>query len=436
MKKCLCYLLMACLLYSASAQPPQVNSTPVHPVLKESSPESAGFSSERLTRLDKMLTDFVDKQYANGTVAMIIRDGKIVYYKAFGYNDINAKKAMQKDAIFRIASQTKAITSVAVMMLYEEGKFLLDDPISNYIPEFKNPVVIDKFNAADSTYTTVPARREVTIRDLLTHTSGIGYAQIGSAQQNAIYYKAGVVGGIGVDNVVLGDKMKILGKLPLFHQPGERWTYGLNTDLLGYLVEVLSGMSLDQFFKKRIFEPLGMKDTYFYLPKEKQDRLVNLYTEDTATKKAVLMTPVRTLNGNFYRDYPNSNGTYFSGGGGLSSTVYDYAVFLQMMLNGGTYNGKRILSRNTVRMMTMNQIGELSRGVNKFGLGFGITTTAGSALFPMNEGVFDWGGMFATTYWVDPKEKLIGLVYRNIFPTSQGSFANRFKVLVYQAIND
>ncbi len=383
-----------------------------------------------------MLTDFVDKQYANGTVAMVIRDGKIVYYKAFGYNDLNAKKAMQKDAIFRIASQTKAITSVAVMMLYEEGKFLLDDPISNYIPEFKSPVVIDKFNAADSTYTTVPAKREVTIRDLLTHTSGIGYAQIGSAQQNAIYYKAGVVGGIGVDNVVLADKMKILGKLPLFHQPGERWTYGLNTDLLGYLVEVLSGMSLDQFFKKRIFEPLGMKDTYFYLPKEKQDRLVNLYTEDTATKKAVLMTPTRTLNGVFHRDYPNSNGTYFSGGGGLSSTVYDYAIFLQMMLNGGTYNGKRILSRTTVRMMTMNQIGDLSRGVNKFGLGFGVTTTAGSALFPMNEGVFDWGGMFATTYWVDPKEKLIGLVYRNIFPTSQGSFSNRFKVLVYQAIND
>ena len=436
MKKCLCYLLMACLVFTATAQPPQLQTTPASTVLKESSPQSAGFSSERLTRIDKMITEFVDKQYANGAVAMIVRDGKIVYYKAFGYDDVNAKKAMQKDAIFRIASQTKAITSAAVMMLYEEGKFLLDDPISNYIPEFKSPQVLDKYNAADSSYTTVPAKREVTIRDLLTHTSGIGYAQIGSAQQNAIYYKAGVVGGIGVDNIVLADKMKILGKLPLFHQPGERWTYGLNTDLLGYLVEVLSGMSLDQFFKKRIFEPLGMKDTYFYLPKEKQHRLVNLYTEDTATKKAVLMTPTRKLNGTFYRDYPNSSGTYFSGGGGLSSTVYDYAIFLQMMLNGGIYNGKRLLSRNTVRMMTMNQIGDLSRGVNKFGLGFGIATIPGSALFPMNEGTYDWGGMFATTYWVDPKEKLIGLVYRNIYPTSQGSFSNKFKVLTYQALND
>ncbi|HEX6182107.1 MAG TPA: serine hydrolase domain-containing protein [Chitinophagaceae bacterium] len=436
MKNCLCFLLIVCCLVTAVAQPPRVQTTPTSSVLKESSPESAGFSSERLARIDKMITEFVNNQYANGAVAMLIRDGKIVYHKAFGYNDIDAKKPMQKDAIFRIASQTKAITSVAVMMLYEEGKFLLDDPISNYIPEFKKPGVVDKYNAADTTYTTIPAKREVTIRDLLTHTSGIGYAQIGSAQQNAIYYKAGVVGGIGVDNIVLADKMKILGKLPLFHQPGERWTYGLNTDVLGYLVEVVSGMSLDQFFKKRIFEPLGMKDTYFYLPKEKQNRLVNLYTEDTATRKAVLMTPTRTLNGTFHRDYPNSNGTYFSGGGGLSSTVYDYAVFLQMILNGGTYNGKRLLSRNSVRMMTMNQVGDLSRGVNKFGLGFGIATEAGSAQFPMNAGTYDWGGMFATTYWVDPKEKLIGLVYRNIYPTSQGSFSNKFKVLTYQALND
>lgn len=436
MKKLLFQFLLVCFVCTATAQPPQFT-TPANTVLKESSPESAGMSSERLKRLDNMLTEFVDKQYANGAVAMIIRDGKVVYHKAFGYDDISTKKPMPKDGIFRIASQTKAITSVAVMMLYEEGKFLLDEPISNYIPEFRSPKVLDKFNAADTTYTTVPAKREITIRDLLTHTSGIGYAQIGSAQANAIYAKAGVVGGIGVDKIVLADKMKILGKLPILHQPGERWTYGLNTDVLGYLVEVVSGMPLDQFFQKRIFEPLGMKDTYFYLPKEKHSRLVSLYTEDTATKKAVMMKPVLYLNGDLHRDYPNMNGTYFSGGGGLSSTVYDYAIFLQMLLNGGTYNGKRLLSHNAVRMMTMNQIGDVSRGgPNKFGLGFGVVTPTGSAEFPMNEGTYDWGGMFATTYWVDPKEKLIGLVYRNIFPTTQRTFANKFKVLVYQAIND
>ncbi|HYE53348.1 MAG TPA: serine hydrolase domain-containing protein [Chitinophagaceae bacterium] len=425
---------IACLLVQATiSQPKQI-----FPTIKESSPEAGGFSAERLARIDKVVNEYVNNQWFNGGVALIVRNGKIVYYKAFGYDDLTTKKPMQRDAIFRIASQTKAITSVAVMMLYEEGKLMLEDPISKYIPEFKNPKVVDKYNAADTTYTTVPAKREVTIRDLLTHTSGIGYAQIGTAQQNAIYYKAGVIGGIGVDNVVLGDKMKILGRLPLFHQPGERWTYGLNTDVLGYLVEVVSGMNLDQFFRQRIFEPLGMNDTYFYLPKEKHQRLVNLYTEDTATRKAVKMSEVFSLNGNLYRDYPNSAGTYYSGGGGLSSTVYDYAIFLQMMLNGGTYNGKRILSRNTVRMMTMNQVGDLGMwgGYNKFGLGFGVATERSSAMLPVNEGTFDWGGMFATTYWVDPKENMVALFYRNIYPTSHWNFGEKYKILVYQAIND
>jgi CubicO group peptidase (beta-lactamase class C family) len=419
---------------SSVTKPPVVTTVPV---LRETNPEAAGFSTERLARIDKVMNDYVKDGRMNGGVALIVRDGKVVYYKAFGNDDIASKKPLQRDAIFRIASQTKAITSVAVMMLYEEGKFLLDEPVSNFIPEFRSPRVLDKFNKEDSTYTTVPAKREITIRDLLTHTSGIGYAQIGTPEQNAIYYKAGIVGGIGVDNIVLADKMKLLGKQPLFHQPGERWTYGLNTDVLGYLVEVVSGMSLDEFFRKRIFEPLGMKDTYFYLPKEKQGRLVNLYSEDTVGKLAKT-APVRWLNGNFYKDYPNTNGTYFSGGGGLSSTIYDYAVFLQMMLNGGTYNGKRLLSRNSVRMMTMNQLGDVQRANNPngFGLGFGVTSERGSGIIPVNAGTYDWGGMFATMYWVDPKEKLIGLFYRNIYPSRQWGFADKYKTLVYQAIND
>lgn len=431
MKHLLFSAWLCCCFVIVIAQPPKVNGA----AIKESTPEAAGFSGERLTRIDQLVNSYIQKGQLNGGVALIVRDGKVAYYKAFGYNNAENKQPLQKDAIFRIASQTKAITSVAVMMLFEEGKFLLDDPISNYIPEFKSPKVLDKFNAADSSYTTVPAKREITIRDLLTHTSGIGYAQIGSAEQNAIYYKNGVVGGIGVGQILLADKIKILGKMPIFHQPGERFTYGLNTDVLGYLVEVVSGMSLDQFFRTRIFEPLGMKDTYFYLPKEKQSRLANLYSEDS-TGKAVMMAPIRQLNGEMIRDYPNTNGTYFSGGGGLSSTIYDYAVFLQMMLNGGTYNGKRLLSRNTVRMMTMNQVGDIARGPNKFGLGFGVTTEKGSSVLPWNEGSFDWGGMFATTYWVDPKEKLVGLFYRNIFPTRMAGFNEKYKVLVYQAIND
>lgn len=391
-------------------------------------------SPERVKVIDNNMQAWVDKNWISGGVGIILRDGKPVYHKAFGFANKENKVPMRTDHIFRIASQTKAITSVAVMILFEEGHFLLDEPVSKFIPEFAKPKVLDKFNEKDSSYTTIPAKREITIRDLLTHTSGIGYAQIGSKEANAIYAKNGVVGGIGVKGINLAENIKRLGPLPIFHQPGERFTYGLNTDVLGYLVEVVSGMTLDQFFRKRIFEPLGMNDTYFYLPKEKQNRLVSLYTHTNGQLKEA--EAITQINGTFYRDYPNMNLQMFSGGGGLSSTIMDYAIFLQMMLNGGEYNGKRILSRNSVRMMTQNQIGDINNGVNKFGLGFGITTERGSARIPTNTGTFDWGGMFATTYWVDPKERLVGLFFQNAYPTEHGDVGERFKVLAYQALND
>ena len=226
-------------------------------------PEAAGFSSERLKRLDREMNDWAQKEWMQGGVALIIRNGKVAYYKAAGYNDLGTKSVIQKEDIFRIASQTKAITSVAMMMLFEEGKFLLDDAVSKYIPAFKKQQVLDKFNAADTTYTTVPAKSEITIRQLFTHTSGLGYAQIGSRESNAIYAKSKLTAGIGIQDDKLLDAMNRLGKLPLMHQPGEKWTYGLNSDLLGCLVEVISGMTLNDFFRTRIFEPLGMKDTYF-----------------------------------------------------------------------------------------------------------------------------------------------------------------------------
>lgn len=404
-------------------------------VLVEATPANAGMSAERLARIDDLVMEYVDKKYIAGASVLVARDGKIVYYKGLGYDDVDKKTPMKKDAICRIASQTKAITSVAVMMLYEEGKILLDDPVSKYIPEFKNPKVIDKYNAADTTYTTVPAKREVTIHDLLTHTSGIAYAQIGTDQSNAIYYKAGVVGGIGVNKIVLADKMKILAGLPLMHQPGEQWMYGLNTDMLGYLVEVVSGMSLADFLQKKIFEPLGMKDTYFYLPKDKQNRLATLYTEDS-TKHIKKDGETYHLNGTIYVNYPDMEGTYYSGGGGLSSTAYDYSIFMQMLLNGGEYNGKRILSRATIRMMTSNQIGELSLGDDKFGLGFGIATDKSAAKNPSSAGTFYWGGMFSSSYWIDPKEKIIAQLFLQQFPNSHGDIHDKFRTLVYQAIND
>lgn len=404
-------------------------------VLQTASPASAGFSEERLARIDKNINDWLKDGRLNGTVALIIRDGRIVYHKAFGHDNFEKTKPLGTDNIFRIASQTKAVTSVAAMILYEEGKFLLDDPVSRYIPEFANQMVLDKFNATDTTYTTVPAKTPVTVRQLLTHTSGISYPQIGTTEANAIYSKSGLLAGIGVENGrILGDDVKKIAKLPLMHQPGEKFTYGYNTDILGYLVEIWSGMNLDQFMQTRIFQPLGMKDTYFYLPPAKHDRLVSLYKEEN--KKLLASGDVINYNGRFISDYPKLPGTFYSGGGGLSSTTIDYAVFLQMLLNGGIYNGKRILSRNSVRMMTMNQIGDINRGANKFGLGFGLTTEKGSSLLPVQEGAFEWGGAFQTTYWADPKERIIGILYRQVWSSTFGEIANKFKVLVYSAIND
>lgn len=399
-------------------------------------PERNNFSPERLARVDQLIKAAVDSGWIAGAIGLVAKNGHIVYHKAIGYDDKENNKLLQKDAIFRIASQTKAITSVAVMMLYDQGKLLLDDPISKYIPEFKKPKVLDKFEKKDSTYTVVAAKREITIRDLLTHTSGIGYAQIGDATMNAVYGKAGVVGGIGLKGGLLSENIKKLAVLPLFHQPGEKWTYGLNTDVLGYLVEIVSGLSLNDYFRKNIFEPLGMKDTYFYIPQAKRNRLAMLYTEDK--EHHLIKAPeLMKVNADFYRDYPNQdNGTFYSGGGGLVSTAYDYAIFMQMLLNGGNYKGKHILSRHTVSLMTVNQIGDLTTGkVNtKFGLGFELITKDNYPKILGSVGTFSWGGMFSSKYWIDPEEKIVAQFVLQLFPNSHSEIHDKIKVLVYQAL--
>jgi CubicO group peptidase (beta-lactamase class C family) len=396
--------------------------------LREALPESVNVSSERLNRIDTMLLQSIENKWIAGAVGFIARDGKIIYNRSFGASDLENKLPMQTDNIFRIASQTKAITSIGLMMLFEEGKFLLDDPISKYIPEFAHPQVLDKFNEKDTTFTTVPSRREITIRDLLTHTSGIDYSGIGSPAMKAIYSKAGILGGFGSDKVTIGDDIKLLGKQPLVHQPGERFTYGLNVDVIGYLIEILSGEKLDKYFKQHIFEPLGMNDTWFSLPEEKQGRLVKVITEDA--DHHVTSMPQGSVN------YPLLKGTYFAGGAGLSSTTKDYAIFLQMLLNKGEYNGKRLLSRRTVELITCNQIGDLNLGVDKFGLGFQITTERGQAVLGVSEGSFAWGGYFGTTYWADPKERLVCLLFMQQFPLSHGEIQSKFRALVYQTLTD
>lgn len=400
-----------------------------------SKPEAAGFSAERLQVLTRSMENWVKEERMPGGEVLILRKGKIVYHQAVGFADVAHNKQLAVNQIYRIASQTKAITSVAILMLFEEGKLLLDDPVGKYIPAFQKQTVLQNFNAADTTYTTVPARRPITIRQLLTHTSGLGYAAIGSPEANAIYAKHQLTPGLGVQNDNLLDAMNRLAALPLMHQPGERWTYGLNTDLLGCLVEVISGQSLDAFFRQRIFEPLGMNDTYFTVPAAKANRMVVLHREDANGR--FMAATGQMLNQKLVTpDYALQTTNYFSGGAGLSSTIKDYGIFLQMLLNGGVYNGKRLLSRNAVRMMTINQVGDLNVGVDKFGLGFRVVTESSSARMPYQPGTYSWGGAFATSYWVDPKEEMVLLFYRQVQNTRHGDLPDRFLALVYAALID
>ncbi|MET0635453.1 MAG: serine hydrolase domain-containing protein [Chitinophagaceae bacterium] len=402
-------------------------------VLKEASPASAGFSADKLKAIDQLIQSYIDSNYIGGATAIIARDGKIVYYKGLGYDDITTRQPMKRDEIFRIASQSKAIAAVAVLILVDEGKLKLTDPVARFLPEFKNQVVLDSFYAADTTYTTVPAKREVTIRDLMTHSSGIGYAQIGSKEANAIYAKHGIPGGIGIYNISLSEKMRILGTLPLMHQPGERWTYGLNMDLMGYLVEVISGQSFDEFLRKKIFLPLGMKDTYFYLPENKYNRLVRLNTEDSLGH--VIPHPDSIyLNGYVFANYPASKGTYYSGGGGLSSTAYDYAIFMQMLLNEGQYNGVRILKPATTKMMSTDQLPDIAWGDMKMGLSFGIHTEESHSRSPLSPGSYEWGGMFSSTFWIDPKQKIVAQLFLNQYPNTHNEIHEKFQQRVYDAL--
>ncbi len=385
---------------------------------------SPAFDAARLARIDSMVIRLVSRQKLPGAVVMLVKDGSIAYHKAFGFRDMTTKAPLRRDDIFRIASQTKAITSLAAMMLYEEGKFQLDDPISTFLPEFGKQTVLDTFNPADSTYTAKPAKRRTTVRQLLTHSSGIDYADIGSDEMRAIYSKAGITA-IGRDGDVLADRVKALGGLPLKAEPGERFIYSLSVDVLGRLVEVWSGLPLDVFVQTRILTPLGMKDSGFELPADRRGRLVTLHSEEDGVLKTM-----KESQGGMHPDFPARRMTYFAGGSGMSGTTADYARFLQLFMNGGELDGVRLLSRKTVELMLSNQIPRLSPA---FGLGFALETPANDHVSVLTDGSFSWGGAFGTTYWADPKEKLIALIYTNVLG-STANVGDGFKVLVYSAL--
>lgn len=422
--------LFVLLTYSLTAQTPSIKTSPP---LSKAKPETVGLSSERLAKIDGMLKDAIDSDNIPGAVALIAKDGKIVFHRAYGMANNALGDTMEVDDIFRIASQTKAITSTAVMMLWEDGRFRLDDPISTYIAEFKNPQILDTFNEADSTYTTKPAEDEITIRDLITHTSGLGYGVIdGDERFKKIYAKAGITDLFTTENISIEESVKKLAKLPLHHNPGEKFTYSEGLDVLGYFIEVISGLPFDQFLRTRIFDPLGMDDTWFYLPNEKHNRLVTVqhWVEDQWKKYPIT----------FYdTDYPMKGAKqFFSGGAGLSSTAKDYATFLQMYLNNGELNGQRILSRTTVQSIMGNQTEDKFGGGRKhYGLAFGLVTQEGQdAGGEGSEGTFDWGGYFNTQYFADPKEQVIGILMKQTQGKVDDQTAWKFRQMVFTAIDD
>ncbi|MBW8331096.1 MAG: beta-lactamase family protein [Prolixibacteraceae bacterium] len=431
--KRLIFIFLAVFLYSAGLNA-QTKSIKKSPVLTEASPESVGISSERLARIDQMCTEAVQKSDLPGIVSLVTRNGKIVHWKAYGMANNQENKALKRDDIFRIASQTKAITATAVMMLWEEGKFQLDDPISKYIPEFKNPQVLKSFRYSDTTYTTEPAKSEITIRHLITHTSGLGYGIIdGNEQIKMIYAKAGVTDLFTTEKITIAESVKKLAKLPLHHNPGEKFTYSEGLDVLGYFIEVVSGLPFDQFLKTRIFDPLAMNDTRFYLPEEKAGRLVAVQqkTDGKWTKYPVT----------FYdTDYPVKGAkSFFSGGAGLSSTAKDYATFLQMYLNGGELNGVRLLSRTTIEAIMGNQIGNVwgENPEKVYGLAFSVLTSKGEEKGGQSsEGTFEWGGYFNTQYFADPKEKVIGILMKQTQGPVNDETGWKFRQLVGQSIDD
>lgn len=404
----------------------------VQPALTEErvAPAAAGFVAERLLRIDDAIVRDIENDKIAGAVALVARDGNIVYHKALGYADIDARREMRTDHIFRIASMTKAVTSVGVMILYERGHFQLNDPVSKYLPVFANPQVAVAFDEDGRVTETRPATREISIVDLLAHASGISYGAFGGPLSRA-YKAAEIIDGMTVADITLGDVMRRLAKMPLMFDPGDRYEYGLNTDVLGYLIEVISGKSLDQFFRDEIFEPLGMNDAHFYLPDNKADRLVTLYADVDGLK------PSTGIEGDIILDDPDFPITgaraYFSGGAGLSATAYDYFRFIQMLQNNGELDGVRILGRKSVELMRSARVDLAGNGKPDFGMGFQLTGDLGSAGEIGSPSAYAWGGAFNSTYWIDPEERLVAVFMSNVRPYDT-DIRLRFRTAVYQAL--
>ena len=417
------FLLAACIFATSS-------SAQEFPSAK---PETVGLSSERLDRISSAVQHSIDDKRIAGAVTLVLRHGQVAFFKAQGMADREAAKPMQRDSIFRICSMTKPITTVGAMILYEEGKFLLDDPVSKYLPEFKDPKVLVK--PANGQPYTIPAKREITIRDLMRHTSGLTYQW--NKDLGQMYTDAKVAHGLLQYDGTIADSVRNLAAQPLLFTPGDRWEYSLGIDVLGRLIEVWTGKPLDEFFRARIFEPLGMQDTYFFPPDAKIARLATAYTYyDGKGLNRFPDQPIVEGSMIYSADYPaRGPKKLFAGGAGLNSTAMDYARFAQMILNGGKLGNTRILSRKTVELMSHDQLGKIDPD-QAFGFGFGISGAKGPLDELSSVGAIGWGGFFYTAFSIDPKEDMIVIFMGQLHPTGGLELDGQVHQLAYQAIVD
>ncbi len=432
MFKPLCRALLLILLtgYVVSAQQsPAPQKAPASPSL---APSAVGVSAQRLQRLHEGMKGFIDRNEAAGIVTLIMRDGRLVDIHATGFQDKESKTPMRTNTMFRIASMTKPITSVAVMMLYEEGKLFLTDPVSKFIPAFKGQQVLEQ--GAEKP---VPARRQTNIRDLLTHRSGITYGFFNGGPVGNSYRKNGVTDGLTTTTMTLAEAIDKLAAEPLVAHPGTAFNYSLSTDVLGRVVEVASGQPFEVFLRERIFKPLKMTDTDFVVPDAKWSRMATVYSPDGSSGIRPMKDPESFANTHMSPVAYYKSKTYFSGGAGLVSTAADYARFGQMLLNGGTLDGAQILSPKTIELMTVNHTADLATipiaGAGYgWGLGFRVLTDLAATQTLGSVGNYGWSGIYGTTFWVDPKEKLVAIMLVQRYPGS--TVAGAFQPLVYQAL--
>ena len=398
--------------------------------LSRSRPEELGISSERLGRLDTVLNSYVEENLIAGQVLLVLRKGRIAHSLANGMRDIEATDPMKEDTIFRIASQTKALVSTGIMILHERGQLDISHPLSRYIPEWENvQVAVPNENGS---YNLEPVERPITLRHLLTHTAGMSY---GTGPASREWEEADFQGWYFANKTeTIGESIARMASLPLDAHPGTAWIYGYNTDILGAVIEKASGMDLNNFLQQEIFEPLEMSDSHFYLPENKRERLAVVYQPKPGGGIQAIPATDGMRSQGLYIDGPRIS---YSGGAGLLSTANDYARFLQMTLNGGELDGKRILSRKTIELMTTNHLGDLPfRSGQGFGLGFSIVTDLGERGTLGSVGEYGWGGAYHSTYWVDPLEELVVVYLTQIIPATGLDDYSKLRSGVYQAIID